>query len=354
LIPGLTRLAGGVSVFLVLGWLASSAYGADPVWPSSHWATVDDPATLGWSVEKLRKAEEYTQAYNATGVMIVQDGKAVASWGEVSHKANVRSARKSLLSALYGIGVAEGRIRLDQTLGELGIDDRPPSLSDGEKQATIRDLLMMRSGVYHPAAYEGPGIAERRPQRGSHPPGSFWYYNNWDVNTLGVIYEKLVGRTLFQDFERRIAHPIGMEDFSVSDGMAVLEPSSEYPAYTFRLTVRDLARFGWLYLNLGGWSGDQIIPVDWIDESTKPWSQGDRGLDYGYLWWVVPAALASGHSSLQGAYMALGYGGQALAVIPVLHLVVAQLIDVKEGQERIAGPREFIELLRLIMSAAGA
>jgi hypothetical protein len=102
--PGLTRLAGGVSVFLVLGWLASSAYGADPVWPSSHWATVDDPATLGWSIEKLRKAEGYTQTYNATGVMIVQDGKAVASWGEVSHKANVRSARKSLLSALYGIG----------------------------------------------------------------------------------------------------------------------------------------------------------------------------------------------------------------------------------------------------------
>ena len=91
---------------------------------------MDDPAALGWSTEKLGKAEKYTRAYNPTGVMIVQDGKVVASWGEVSHKANVRSARKSLLSALYGIGVADGRIRLDETLGELGIDDRPPSLSD--------------------------------------------------------------------------------------------------------------------------------------------------------------------------------------------------------------------------------
>jgi CubicO group peptidase (beta-lactamase class C family) len=51
--------------------------------------------------------------------MIVQDGEVIASWGDVAHKANIRSARKSLLSALYGIGVAEGRIRLDQTLGEL-------------------------------------------------------------------------------------------------------------------------------------------------------------------------------------------------------------------------------------------
>jgi hypothetical protein len=52
--------------------------------------------------------------------------------------------------------------------------------------------------------------------------------------------------------------------------------------------------------------------------------------------------------------MALGYGGQALAVIPILHLVVAQLIDVREGEERIAGPPEFLELLRLIISAAGS
>jgi hypothetical protein len=52
--------------------------------------------------------------------------------------------------------------------------------------------------------------------------------------------------------------------------------------------------------------------------------------------------------------MALGYGGQALAVIPIPHLVVAQLIDVKEGEERIAGPRGFLELLRLIISAAGS
>ena len=351
---GLTRPAGVASLFLILGWLGSPIYGADPVWPSTHWATVDDPAALGWSTEKLRKAEEYTRAYDATAVMIVQDGKVVTSWGEVSHKANIRSARKSLLSALYGIGVAEGRIRLDQTLGELGIDDCPPSLSASEKQATIRDLLMMRSGIYHPAAYEGPGIAERRPQRGSHPPGSFWYYNNWDVNTLGFIYEKLVGRSVFQDLERRIAQPIGVEDFSVSDGTPVLAPSSEYPAYTFRLTVRDLARFGWLYLNRGAWSGAQIIPADWIDESTKPWSQGDRGLDYGYLWWVLPTGAAWGQPSLAGTYMALGYGGQALAVIPILHLVVAQLIDVKEGEERIAGPPEFVELLRLIISAAGS
>jgi CubicO group peptidase (beta-lactamase class C family) len=86
--------------------------------------------------------------------------------------------RKSLLSALVGIGVAEGRIRLGETIGALGIDDRDPGLTETEKEATIRDLLMARSGIYHPAAYEAPDMKARRQQRGSHPPGSFWYYNN--------------------------------------------------------------------------------------------------------------------------------------------------------------------------------
>jgi CubicO group peptidase (beta-lactamase class C family) len=345
----------GTGIFLVLiGWLSPMARGADRVWPSPTWIKAEDPAALGWSMEKLAKAEAYSRAYAPTSVMIVQDGKVIASWGEVAHKVNIRSMRKSLLSALYGIAVAEGRIRLDRTIGELGIDDRAPSLSETERQATIRHLLMARSGVYHAAAYEAPDMKARRPQRGSHPPGSYWYYNNWDFNTLGFIYQKLVGDDVFHDFAERIAKPIGVEDFSAADGKFVFEPSSDYPAYTFRLTARDLARFGWLYLNRGAWSDAQVVPADWVDESTKPWSQGDRGLDYGYLWWVLPKGATWGQPSLAGSYMALGFGGQGLAIVPQLRLVVAQLIDVKEGQERIGGGREFAELLRLIAAAAGS
>jgi CubicO group peptidase (beta-lactamase class C family) len=345
----------GTGIFLVLiGWLSPMARGADRVWPSPTWIKAEDPAALGWSMEKLAKAEAYSRAYAPTSVMIVQDGKVIASWGEVAHKVNIRSMRKSLLSALYGIAVAEGRIRLDRTIGELGIDDRAPSLSETERQATIRHLLMARSGVYHAAAYEAPDMKARRPQRGSHPPGSYWYYNNWDFNTLGFIYQKLVGADVFHDFAERIAKPIGVEDFSAADGKFVFEPSSDYPAYTFRLTARDLARFGWLYLNRGAWSDAQVVPADWVDESTKPWSQGDRGLDYGYLWWVLPKGATWGQPSLAGSYMALGFGGQGLAIVPQLRLVVAQLIDVKEGQERIGGGREFAELLRLIAAAAGS
>ena len=69
---------------------------------------------------------------------------------------------------------------------------------------------------------------------------------------------------------------------------------------------------------------------------------------------MLPEGVNWGQPSLAGTYMGLGYGGQDLAVVPQLRLVVAQLIDVKEGQERIGGPREFAELLRLIAAAAGS
>jgi len=83
---------------------------------------------------------------------------------------------------------------------------------------------MSRSGIYHAAAYEAPDAKAKRPRRGSHPPGTFWYYNNWDFNVLGFIYQKLANNNIFQAFEKQIARPIGMEDFTADNGKFVLSP----------------------------------------------------------------------------------------------------------------------------------
>lgn len=156
-------------------------------------------------------------------MMVVQDDKAIAIWGDVNHKVNVASVRKSLLSALYGIAVSEGRINLSSSLGDLGIDDKAPSLTAEEKTATVRDLIMSRSGVYHPAVYE-TGISRRSGRQGEATnPGSFWFYNNWDFNAAGSIYRQQTGEDIFKSFEKRIAKPIGMQDFSSKDGSYVLE-----------------------------------------------------------------------------------------------------------------------------------
>jgi CubicO group peptidase (beta-lactamase class C family) len=146
--------------------------------------------------------------------------------------------RKSLLSVLIGNALERKEVDLQQTIGLLGIDDNEPSLSAEEKTATVRDLLRARSGVYHSALYETHGMAAARPARHSHKPGTFWYYNNWDFNVLGTIYERAVRSSIFDAFEREIAKPIGMQDYRPSDGQYVTGAASVYPAYPFKMGAR--------------------------------------------------------------------------------------------------------------------
>ncbi|MBX3580698.1 MAG: serine hydrolase [Rhizobiaceae bacterium] len=306
-----------------------------------------DPAQSGWSAERLDVARTYSKTLRPKGVMVVYDGKIVATWGDVKHKVNVASVRKSLLSALYGIAVSEGRIDLSSTLAELGIDDKAPALTETEKNATVRDLLMSRSGVYHPAAYETKDIKRKRPARGSHAPGTFWFYNNWDFNALGTIYRNQTGEDIFESFARRIADPIGMEDFSSKDGRYVTEEFSEHPAYPFSLSARDAARFGQLFLDGGRWGDRQVLPADWIGESTTPYSIAKRiRQGYGYMWWTLPEDVWG-----QNAAYASGYGGQIIAFVPSKRLVVAQTVDLKDNPQGVR-TSHFIEMLKMIADAA--
>ncbi len=136
--------------------------------------------------------------------------------------------------------------------------------SQAELQTSLADLLKSRSGVYHPALYETPDAAANRPPRGSHSPGAFWYYNNWDFNVVGAIFEHATGSSVFDAFAREIARPTGMQDYRVTDGYYVTGPESVYPAYEVRMSARDLARFALLYLHDGRWQDQQVVPTDWV------------------------------------------------------------------------------------------
>jgi CubicO group peptidase (beta-lactamase class C family) len=209
-----------------------------PVYPGADWAFVDDPESIGWSSTKLAVAQAYAKRIGSAAVMVVDDGVVVAAWGDVTHKYFCHSMRKSLMSALYGIYVAEGKIDLTATLKDLGIDDKTP-LTEIEKTATVKDLLSARSGVYIEAAGEAASMKAMRPARGSHAPGTFWYYNNWDFNTLGTIFDQLSGeKNIYTAFDKRIADPIGMQDYDPAEFHYTYEPYSEHPYYGFRLSAR--------------------------------------------------------------------------------------------------------------------
>jgi len=282
------------------------------------------PEEIGWSSVKLEEAESYAEQIGSAAVMALYEGKVFFSWGKINQKYLIHSIRKPFLCALYGIYVKRGLIDLDKSLDELGIDDIPPGLTSIEKQATVRDLLMSRSGVYHKAAAEAQVMINTRPERGSHTPGTFFYYNNWDFNVLGTIFEKQTGKKIFETFKEEIADPIGMQDFLLSDGRYQHERNnSKHPAYHFRMTARDMARFGLLYQNNGKYGDLQIIPPEWIAESTTSYSINNlNGDGYGYMWSIIPEEAGFGNG-----FYHTGTSVHLLAVLPEKKLVLVHRVD---------------------------
>lgn len=319
--------------------------------PGKSWERAPSPESLGWSTDKLQLARDYAATIQTAAVTIVVDGVVLDEWGETTKRFKVHSIRKSFLSALYGVQVKEGRIRLTATLAELGVDDNEPRLTAIEKQATVGDLLKARSGIYHAALYETPGMAMSRPARGSYPPGTFWYYNNWDFNALGTIYEQLTKTTVFDDFKQRIAEPLDMEDFRHEDGTHVRGDASIHAAYAFRMTARDMARFGLLYLHGGRWRERQVVPREWVAESTRAYSSLGQAGGYGYMWWVSAGGPHFTSAFFKGeVFSAQGAGGHYIVVVPYLDLVVVHRVNT-DVQGRQVTNSQFGHLIQLIMNA---
>ncbi|MFZ5638681.1 MAG: serine hydrolase domain-containing protein [Pseudomonadota bacterium] len=299
------------------------------------------PQDAGYSPEKLEALRAVLRESGSDSLVLVHDGRIFFEYGDIRRKLLLHSMRKPLLNALYGIHVSRGEIDLDATIGALGLDDTFPALDDVEKSAKLEDMLKSRSGVYHPAAAESEGMSTSRPPRGSHAPGTFYYYNNWDFNVAGRILERATGRRIYDDFDREIAKPLGMLDYRNrivvpdrdgrpgdpdADGYYVYEPDkSRHPAWHFRMSAHDLALFGQLYLQRGQWKGRQIVPSEWIARSTRPYSIEDAeyGLAYGMLWNVlVPESPEETPS-----FYHTGVGIHMIGVYPKHRLVMVHRVD---------------------------
>ena len=163
-------------------------------------------------------------------------------------------------------------------------------------------------------------MAAQRPRRFSHKPGSFWYYNNWDFNTLGTIYEHAVRSSIFDAFERDIARPIGMQDYPAVRRRVRHGRGIGLSGLSHQMSARDLARFALLYLYKGRWQDRQVVPARWVEESTQAYSQSGFGPGYGYLWWIGPinSGFAPSVELPEGTFFAQGVGGQYAFVIPAL------------------------------------
>lgn len=322
------------------------------------------PELFGFSSERLDTLSSFLENAGSSSLIIVSEGKVVYEWGDTKKKHTIHSIRKPLISALYGICVERGLIDTTETLNALQIDDIEPRLSQNEKSARIIDLLKSRSGVYHNAAANSKAMVADRPVRNTYKPDEHFFYNNWDFNVLGHILEQKTGNTVFELFDEKIAQSIGMSEYKGQyskidgdspnavipdkDGFYQYESSkSKYPAYHFRLSANDMARFGQLYLNRGLWDGKQIISSEWIDKSTKAYSITNKGygIGYGFLWFV----LIKNHLRDSHSFYHTGSQVHFLAIYPKAKMVVVHRVDTEN--EYSFTQNDFYKMIDLVWAS---
>ena len=325
-----------------------------------------DPEEHGFSSAKLDSLTAFLETSGSSSLLILKDGKNIYEWGSSEKKHTIHSIRKALLNSLIGIYVSNGTIDTTATLESLGIDDID-SLTTIEKSATIADILKSQSGIYHPAAAVSEGMLRKMPPRGTHKPGEAFYYNNWGFNVLGHILEEKTGKSIYDLFLEDIAKPLGMsyqgknttievtpedndEDFVFPnvDGFYQYERhKSKYPAYHFRLSARDLALYGQLFLHRGKWEDQQIVPEEWIEYSTKPYNVTYRpaGLAYGIFWRV----LMKTETRSSASFYHTGVGIHMLGVYPKSKVVLVHRVQTEEDYN--FGDPEFMQMIGKVWGA---
>ncbi len=336
-------------VVLVLYLLPASLPGqVSPLLPGSI-RLPEFADTITWSENKAEKIRSFIDSQLTGALLIYDDDKLVFESGDLHKPFHIFSARKSLLSLLYGIYIDKGSIDPYKTLSELGINDKQ-GLTSGERNARVIDLLRSRSGVYHPASFETPGMQKNRPMREEFRQDEHWYYNNWDFNALTTIFEQSTGLSVFEAFRTSIAEPLGLTDYDTSLQRYHFEEVSLHPATLWYLSAYDLGKIGEVLLNKGLYEGTQIIPASWINESTQPYSNCGILGGYGYCWWSALNGLHYPFVNIpDGTFSARGTGEQNLVVIPKWQMVIVHLTEVTSPDDEMMHVTDFGRLLKIIL-----
>lgn len=295
---------------------------AQTVWPGEEWETAS-PASQGMDAAALESAKTWLESHNSKSGMVIRHGRIVAEWyfagADPQSKFAAYSTSKSLSSVATGLAIADGQLKLDQTVGQYLPDASPET----KRKVTVKQLLSMTSGVHN-----DPGIGQRedlfsfalKTAAMDHDPGTKWEYNNTGLSLLSPVFHKATGKQIDEYLNERVFRPIGIK---ANDMAWEKREELALPYSGCHTTARSLGRIGLLVLNKGKWVDQQIVPAAWLAESIAP-SQ-DLNKSYGYLWWNNTTG--KWRDVPRDAYAALGRWDNNIFVVPSLDLIVIRQSD---------------------------
>ena len=308
---------------------------------------VSTPAEQG--LEPMLVAELYrnaTELETLYGLLVIKNGYLIAeeyfNEGSIEQEVQVQSVTKSYTSALVGIALDQGCLtNVDQKMMDF-FPEFAGQISDPRKQQiTIRDMLQMRSGYpweeTDPALWEALLSGDYLHLIVHFPlvsdPGTDFNYSGITSHLLGVIVARSCDTDLKSFGEANLFSAI---DTQVGDDWIQDRDGYYIGLAGIQSTARDMAKFGWLYLNKGEYEGKQVISADWAEESLQRYTEGlnisgwfpgitsrfgyFRDLGYGYQWWSARAG------DRQFNYAA-GHGGQFIILLDELDMMIITTAD---------------------------
>jgi CubicO group peptidase (beta-lactamase class C family) len=321
-------------------------------WPTAAWRE-DAPESAGVDPTGLAALDDEIEAHyrSINGIVVVARGCLVyerygAGFGpDDAH--DVASVTKSVTSALVGIAIAQGHIEgVRQKVLDFFPEVAPQPQEALKRAMTIEHLLTMTAGLYWRTGARAYEPLLERMWRSPDWVASIlslpvleraygtFQYNSACSHLLSALLTRATGQSARAFANEHLFAPLGMAEAGPAPCPPAPQHSAAGPAgqrgsascgpdwpedpqgistggWGLALRPRDMARFGYLYLNRGQWDGAQIVPEDWVEASLAPHTPG-----YGYQWWL---------RDLDGlsAYSAIGRGGHHIFCVPDRDLVVA-------------------------------
>ncbi len=343
--PVLVKLLLTIGIWTSVGLWESNA--ETPQWPTDVWPT-STPEAQGIDSKLLADMLDEIGGLKSQieSVTVIRNGHMVLDAYfqpfQKGRKHHIFSCTKSVMSALIGIAIQQGHIASVQTPVIEFFPQRRVANLDTQKQAlTLEHLLTMTTGLDCRDSYRhqwvGLSAMLDSPDWTQHvldlsmieQPGQRFEYCNGASFLLAAILEHATGMNTLEYARKHLFGPLGIKD--VSWGTSSRGINVGYAKMW--LQPHDMAKIGLLYLNNGKWDGRQIVPANWVAQSTQAQVQVPAGIfsHYGYQWWV----------DSNGIYSALGSRGQYIMVAPTHHLVAVFTGDLPGSN--ISEPRRYLK-----------
>ena len=336
----------------------------------SHNYVIPDQLDDGWAVSSLSAqginsdniVEVHSRIHNGeylgiNSLLIVRNGNLVFEeyyYGQTRDAAHpIYSVTKSVSSALIGIAIDEGFLSgVDQTIEEL-LPEYEYIEWSYKHQITVEDFLTMSSGLdWEELAYPYPDSRNshwqmtranewyefilERPMMYTH--GTHFEYNTGTSNMFARLIDNTTGLPINIFAENHLFGPLGITGVDwYRDPHG--NPCAGGSGGGLSIKARDMAKFGYLYLNDGVWGDSQVIPSDWIAESLNRHVSLTSGMGYGYQFWQRQFNY---RGQFIDAWYGLGYGGQYIFIIDELDLMV---MFTSENYEREYAYSQVIEMM---------